>query len=53
MATKYVGYERVMETKTKGQPKGKILVKLRHDGKAPRWELMTLKDYERRAIIRR
>jgi hypothetical protein len=53
MPSKMIGYDKVVATKTKGQPRGKVLVKLRRDKQAPRWEQMSLEDYRRRSIIRR
>lgn len=49
---KFIGYEKVMDTKIKGQPPGKILVKLRKGSGRPRWTLMSLEDYRRRSVIR-
>lgn len=52
MAAKYIGYSQVLETRTKGQPEGRIRVKLRAPGEKSRWERMSLRDYERRSVIR-
>ena len=52
MANKFIGYEQVMAYKTKGQPPGKILVKLKKKGERPRWVQMSLKDYEQRSIMK-
>ncbi len=48
---KYIGRDQVLDTKTKGQPSGEILVKLRAPGGVPRWERMRLDIYRKRSRL--